>query len=171
MGRDAACFLAWVVLLGLLLHFGRGLGWMFEGRIGQATGFAMGLLAVGALALVYRLWHGLPRARRSRAGAVLLLATMGMALLAWAQPLLIERTHLILYGILGLLAWRLCGHLAAGSTRAAWALGLAVLVGVADEVVQHYHPQRVGDLYDVLTNGASAALLIASAWALSPQPE
>ncbi len=171
MRRDAALFGLWLLVLGLCLHFGRGVQPWFEGARGELAAWALGLAGAGGGGwLAVRAWRGLPPGRRRRAGWLLAGVAAALALLAWAQPLLIERTHLFLYGVLGLLSWRLLGHWLAGWRRAAWAAALAGGVGWLDELGQWLHPERVYDWRDVGTNAAAAALAVLAAWALRAEP-
>ncbi len=163
---DALAFGAWVALLGLVLQYGRATAPLFEGAPGRVVAGGMLLVAAGALAWAWRRLRGLPPGRRAWRGAALAGVGLGMAWLAWAQPLLIERAHLILYGVMGLLSWRLAGHFAGGARRVLLAAVMAAAVGAADEAVQYFHPQRVGDWADVGTNAASAFLAVLAARAL-----
>ncbi len=166
--RDLALGLAWVGVLFLCMYYGRSVAPWFEGARGR---WALAFLAACGLGfaiwVVWRLARLTPAERASR-GIGALLCLGGMGLLAWWQPLLIERSHLLLYGVLGILAWRAVGHWRAGWSRFAWAALLCILVGLADEVAQHIHPQRMFDLRDVITNGASAMLAMAAAALLRP---
>lgn len=166
MKRDLACFLAWLVVLALCLHYGRAVGnWLEGGRRLVGAGL-MAAAALAAAGLTWRAWRRLPAGRRARAGWVLLAAGLGlMGLAAWQQDP-IERSHLLLYGVLAVLAHRLWGHRLKGAPRAAAAAGLCALVGAADELGQYFHPLRYGDWRDVITNAASAALVVAGLWSL-----
>lgn len=168
--RDWLLCLLWTGLIFAGMYYGRALGPWFEG---QRAAWAMAGLGLAGLAFMVWLAAGLlrlPPGQRTRAGAGLLACLTGLGLLAWWQPLLIERSHLALYGVLGILAWRLAGHYAGGAARLIWAAAFCALVGLADEVAQHYHPQRVFDLRDVITNGLSAWLAIAARWLLRRAP-
>ena len=114
---DPALCLAWVGLIFLGMYYGRALGPWFRGARGVWAMLALALAGVCFAAwVVWRIRCLSPAQRVGRGlGAVLCLA--GMGLLAWWQPLLIERTHLVLYGVLGILAWRVAGHWSTGASR------------------------------------------------------
>lgn len=165
---DLALGLAWVGLIFLGMYYGRALEPWFRGARGLA---AVWLLALAGLAFAaWVAWRIRALSPPQRAGRGLGAAgcLLGLGLLAWWQPLLIERTHLVLYGVLGLLAWRIAGHWTGGTARLIWAGTCCALVGLADEVAQYFHPQRVFDLRDVATNALSAWLAIAAVSLLSP---
>ncbi|MCF8033967.1 MAG: VanZ family protein [Desulfarculaceae bacterium] len=160
---DLALCLAWVGVIFLCMYYGRAAGPWFEGASGR---WAMVFLAASGLGfaawVVWRMARLSPPERAGR-GLGALLCLGGLGLLAWWQPLLIERSHLLLYGVLGVLAWRAAGADRGGAARFLLAAGFCVLVGLADEVAQHYHPQRMFDSRDVITNGASAVLAMSAA--------
>lgn len=167
--RDLALGLVWVGVLFLCMYYGRSVAPWFEGASGR---WAMAFLAAAGLGfaawVIWRLVRLTPEERAGR-GIGALLCLVGMGLLAWWQPLLIERSHLLLYGVLGVLAWRAVGHWRAGWPRFLWAALLCGLVGLADEAAQHIHPQRMFDIRDVVTNGASATLAMAAVALLGPR--
>jgi hypothetical protein len=168
MRGDAIAYAAWLAVLGLCLHYGPLVRPFLDGPRGHLAAWAAGLAAAWVAALVVWRWARLRPPERAPAGRRLLAVAAGLAVLAWWQPLFIERLHLFLYGVLGWLGWRLAGWWSAGRRRAAWAAGLAAAAGLLDEAVQHVHPERVFDLRDVATNAASAALVVAAARALDP---
>ena len=165
---DLALGLTWVGLIFLGMYYGRALGPWFQGARGV---WAMALLSLAGAGFAawaaWRVWR-LPGEERAGRGLGALLCLGGMGLLAWWQPLLIERTHLVLYGVLGLLAWRAAGHWSGGAPRLLWAGACCALVGLADEVAQYFHPQRVFDPRDVITNALSAWLAMAAVTLLTP---
>lgn len=147
-------FLAWVAVLALGVHFGRRVAPWFAGA--NSTYTLAGLLMVGGAGLA---WAMVQIGPRPRAWTRMLPAAVGLALLGWSQPLMIERLHLLLYGVTGLLAWALFP--ARRGWRRGWpACGLAAAVGIMDELAQALHPERVGDWRDAATNAAAALLTI-----------
>lgn len=167
--RDLVLCLAWVALIFFLMYYGRALAPWFQG--GTAFFAMAGLAACG---LAFMAWLALalvrlPAGRRAGAGLGVAACLAGLGLLAWWQPLLIERSHLMLYGVLGILAWRLWGHWSRGAARLLWAGVFCVLVGWVDEAAQYFHPERVFDWRDVITNGASAWLALIAMWFLRPR--
>jgi hypothetical protein len=165
---DLAWCLAWVGLIFLLMYYGRALDPWFRGA--RAAWALLGLALAGAGFAVWVAWRIRRLPPGGRAGRTLgaLGCLAGLGLLAWWQPLLIERTHLVLYGALGVLAWRAAGHWSGGAARLLGAGVFCALVGLADETAQYFHPQRVCDLRDVLTNALSAWLAIAAMGLLVP---
>lgn len=165
---NLAALILWLGVIGLCLHFGRGAASWIEGagRWWVAAGLvAAGLVALaGGLAVLKRL----PAQRRRLAGMALAGAAVGLALAAWHQGAFIERTHLLLYGVLGVLCLGVTRRLAPGGWALYWAVVLAAGLGAADELVQHLHPQRVGDPADAVANAAAAGLCAMAAWALWP---
>lgn len=164
--RDLALFIAWLAIIGLCLNYGRTVNHWFQGVAAVWASGAMILAGLTLAALAYRRWRALPGSQKRRAAFLLTGAGVCLLLLAWAQPLLIERTHLFIYGVLGYLAHRLWGHGLSGWPRALAAGASCALVGVLDEAGQHLHPQRFGDLPDMATNAASAALVVAALWGM-----
>ncbi len=171
MRRDLALFCLWVVVLGLCLYFGPIARPWFEGAPGVVAAWLMGLAGAGAAAGTGWLCLRLPRQRRVRTAWGLLAIALGLGLLAWLQPLLLERSHIILYGVLGVLSWRLLGNWLDGAQRILWAVLLTGGVGWLDELGQWFHPDRVFDWRDVGTNAAAGALGILAAWFLEPGKE
>jgi hypothetical protein len=166
MRRDLLLFILWLLVIGLCLFFGRRVGPWFEGRLGYWA--AAGLAAVGLLSAAWAFGRlkSLPPGIRLKTGLGLFGAAAGLGVLAWAQPLLIERTHLVLYGVLGILAFRLCGRWYKGGRRALIAVLICALAGGLDEFGQYLHPERVGEPRDALTNAAASALVVWAAWLL-----
>lgn len=157
-----ALCLAWVGFIFLCMYYGRAVAPWFEGATGHWALAFLSAWGLGFMAwVIWRLARLSPPERAGRGiGALLCLA--GLGLLAWWQPLLIERSHLLLYGVLGVLAWRAVGGQKGGARRFIAAAAFCVLVGLADEVAQHFHPQRMFDPRDVITNGASAVLAMSA---------
>lgn len=132
-------------------------------RLGPQVAIAPAMVALAATAAALSL--RLARTRVPFPKPHLALAAMGVAA-AGAWSLLasspIGRVHLAEYGLLAVLAVR-----AFGPGRAATLAGgaLAAAVGLLDEVVQGFIPNRVFDWWDVALNAAAAALgAAAAAW-------
>jgi len=168
--RDWLLCTAWLGLIFLFMYYGRALDPWFEGRRAVYAQALLGLAGLGLVVWLAAQVLRLPAHRRVRVGLGLLGCLAGLGLLAWWQPMLIERTHLMLYGVLGIFTWRLAGRYASGAPRLLWAGAACALAGLADELAQHFHPQRIFDLRDVFTNALSAWLLLAALWLLRPSP-
>lgn len=93
-----------------------------------------------------------------------LLALLTAAVLGTLVSSPVGRVHLAEYGLLAILILRALPRTqGAGPVFAAFAI--AAGVGLADETVQHFLPNRVFDWYDVGLNAAAALLgLLASVW-------
>lgn len=137
-----------------------------ETRVGREAVFTplYGGLAAAALLPVLRLFRP-PRPRPPWPHvtyALLVLAALVMAATLASSP--IGRVHLAEYGLLAVLTARaLPGRRPA--LRYGGAFLLTSLVGLADEIVQHFLPTRVFDWYDVALNvGASLLGVLALAW-------
>lgn len=161
-----ALLLGWLAVIAVCLNFGRSLAPFIEG---PALPFvAAGMLAGGlaCLGLALRRLRALPSRRRAAALAALGAASTAMGLLAWAQPMFIERTHLVLYGVLGLAAYNFTRQRSAPAKALAGALVITTLTGAADEYLQHLHPQRFGTVFDAVTNIASGGVIVLTVWML-----
>jgi hypothetical protein len=166
MRRDLAIFLSWVAVLALCLYFGPIARPWFDGPPGVYAAWIMGLVGVGVVGAGLWLWLRLPIKQRRRSGWGLLAVTLGLVFLAWLQPLLIERSHLIMYGVLGVLSWRVLGHWLNGGRRLLCAVFLASSIGWLDELGQWLHPDRVFDWRDVGTNTVAGVFGALAAWLL-----
>ena len=119
-------------------------------------GDTMGMLLNAALILAAAglAGAGARRGIESLAQIVLCLAIMGWAVYQLDIPE--ERVHFLQYGLLGILvfmtrrsgSWWELGALA----------GFVVLVGIGDELIQWWLPNRVGDLRDVAMNAGAGVL-------------
>ena len=161
-----ALLLGWLAVIAICLNYGRSLAPFIEGPALPWVAVGMPALGLAALGLALRRLRKLPAPRRPAAWAALGAASAALALLAWAQPMFIERTHLVLYGVLGLLAYNFTRGRSAPGKALAWALAITTLTGAADEYLQHLHPQRFGTVFDAVTNILSSAVLILTVWAL-----
>lgn len=171
LNRDGWAFLAWLVVLGLGLHFGPTLAPFVEGPARAMLGWVLGLVWAWFLAICARFWFGLDPARRRRNLLWLPPLWAGLFLLAWVQPLLMERLHVVLFGVVGILAYRLFRHRPAGWPRLRPTMLLALTVGAADELAQALHPRRVGDPWDLMTDALAAGLMILICARLDPQDD
>lgn len=163
MNCDAALFGLWAVVLGLCMYFGPAARPWFEGALGVWGAWLMALAGAAAVLVAALLWLRLPVHQRPSAAWGLAAVALALGFLAWLQPILIERSHIILYGVSGVLAWRLTGHWRQGGQRLAWAVLLAAAVGLLDELGQWLHPERMFDWRDVGTNAAAGALGVSAA--------
>jgi len=151
MSRGRSALTAYVILLFVLVPWGRELSEFFSEILGRRNlGHAVDtlVLASGVAALIWLrrrrplLFHG-----RALAAIVGVVAATGGVLAVLGPE---ERIHLVEYGLLGLLASRQVEPLPV--------LGLLAAVSVADESLQSLLPSRVGDLRDVAVNMGSGLL-------------
>lgn len=146
-GLFAAAWAATVALTFALAIVGRGLQhWLESLDLLRWTGLAVVLvLALAVATWAIRIGPRLPRRRAATA------VVAAGALLAWG--LTFERpeetVHLLLFGAIGVTATLAFG-LRAG-------LPVAVACAGADELLQWYLPDRVGDWPDVTTNTLAGA--------------
>jgi VanZ family protein len=132
---------------------------LIEDHLGDwyVRGLALALAAVGLAAFA----GAAASIRRHRALRYTLLA-LALALvtaqvLLWnrggVRVQLVERVHLVEYGLLGFLWVEVLRHRVRDALLPVLALLATVLVGVADEWVQWATPVRAGDVQDALLNG------------------
>jgi len=128
-----------------------------------------------ASAVVAALGGALVRIRERRATryGLLLAAIGGGSLYAWATATgnanvdLVERFHLVEYGVLTWLYYRIW-HSRADVTSLVFPALAAFTVGICDEGMQWLVPARVGELRDILLNGVSIGCGLLFSVALQP---
>lgn len=131
------------------------------GRRGLFDGlFAFGALLVLAM-VVLRGWRSRPSGHQV-AVALGVVAVYAIAFARMAIPE--ERTHLVEYGAVAVLAHAALEERAASGRGPAWpaaaAIGVATAVGVVDELVQLVIPSRVFDVRDIGFNVAAACMSV-----------
>lgn len=118
----------------------------------SATTFFLGalLLAVVMLAVPLRLsW---------RKWLIILLVLIGYGISMRVLRIPEERIHLLEYGFLSFLSYRMYRVRAARSRAALYTFFTVSFFGALDEVIQHFLPNRVGDMRDVIINVWSGLL-------------
>lgn len=123
------------------------------------------VLAAAGLTPLLRLPGIPPALRKKPAGQYLLLLTGGalMGLTLASSP--VGRIHIAEYALLGFLVVRSLPERLDGPALVVLAVAAAACMGLADETVQHFLPNRVFDWYDVALNGGSALLgVLFSSW-------
>lgn len=133
-----------------------------------------GLGVVGALALVWALARIRER-RALRYGALALAAGLvALQVAGWstgkAEADVVERVHLLEYGLLAVLFERAFRVRHPGRLLPVLTLVSVALVSLADEWVQWLTPVRVGDVRDVVLNLWAGAVGLLFGVALSPSP-
>lgn len=161
--RSRAYLLAWAATFAatlLLAVFGRPLQHWVE-SLAPIRWVGLAIVICLGLAVVAWLIHAAARLPWWRAGVVVVAAGV---LLAWATTFEYqeETVHVLVFGLLGLLAARAFGL--------AIALPVIAFCAGADELLQLYLPDRVGDWPDVAKNVASGAAGWLIAWAHAGAP-
>ncbi len=91
-----------------------------------------------------------------------LAAFIGLVLLAFvfAQQMALpeERIHLLQYAVLGTLCALAVSSKLKGIAAMLWVMGLGLLIGLGDELIQDILPSRVFDWWDVFYNSAGVFL-------------
>jgi VanZ family protein len=97
---------------------------------------------------------------------------LGCYILGESQQYFVERTHILSYGLLGLLAARDMADSAGalGPSGGALAAGFVALVSAADEGFQSIIPNRYCQMGDFVTNVTSGALGMALYMAIRARP-
>lgn len=158
-----------IVLLGIIavLFFGRPFAGMLRERGMLANFFWLAIILV----LSTILWHGV----RKQPGKLEIGLWIGISaiyllmFLRMASPE--ERSHLIEYSVLAIFVHEaLKERKRSGGkvSRPAWtALAITIIIGLADEAVQLFMPNRVFDSFDLLFNTLAASLAIGCSEAFS----
>lgn len=156
----------------------------FPGSAVRILAGALALLAVGILGLVvHRVLRSPDRPRRLALLVVAALLLVGQAIgfgTADTRTNIVEKIHIVQYGLLAFLFFRALGSLGSignngtpgdgprvGPTRLALPVVWATLVGLLDESTQGFFQMRTGDVRDVAINAISALAGLLVALALS----
>ena len=129
--------------------------------------FVLGLLLIGAAILTQALKV---RPHRIEIGVALgIVATYLLVFVRMAIPE--ERTHLIEYGVVAIFVKEVLTERASQGRRvpvpALLAILTTALVGLLDECIQAFLPNRVFDYRDILFNGLAAVMAVAASVALT----
>ncbi len=155
--RDFGLLGLWLAFILCCTFFGRMVSPLLEGPQNRMRTYALvAASGVAAAAVALARLRRLPHAKRGASLAWLTVSAVALGLLAWAQANHVESTHVVIFGVLGALAWRAAGHRFSGWARLAAAMFFCAAVGAGDEIIQYLHPQRYGDLHDVATNTAAS---------------
>lgn len=133
----------------------------------SVTGFAIGMFLVAATVVT--------RGMRIRLGGVEIAVTVGvvaaymLVVLRTMSP--VERSHMIEYGVLGILIYEALAERASHGRRVPLPPLLAVLataaLGVVDEGIQWFLPDRVFDPVDILFNLLAGTMSVGAVMALA----
>ncbi len=150
-----------IILLGILLSLviGRPLLDMFANQNLQAIWFLLGMLIFGACMILYG-----ATSTTSFIEVVLVLGIVAVYLMLFLRLGLPERSHLIEYSALSLTIHQaLYERIKQGRKIrfiGLWAIGISSLIGLIDETIQIFIPDRVFDVNDILFNCLSAIMAI-----------
>ncbi|MGI9544345.1 MAG: VanZ family protein [Cyclobacteriaceae bacterium] len=147
------------------LFFGQPLARIFGNQNIQAAIFMLGMLLVGAAILVHALWT-----KPSKIEIAILLGIAAVYIMFILRLGLPERSHLIEYSVLAIVIHKAVTERVGPGTHilkpALIALTITFLLGVFDESMQIFLPNRVFDPVDIFFNGMAATMAIASNVAL-----
>jgi VanZ family protein len=171
--RDLLLAVAAGALLVLLApavgEFRRWLRLSFPGDF--VTIVAAGTAVAGAAALAIAVWRIRDR-RPVRFGAIALAVALAVVY-SWRSSLsnpesdVVEHVHFIEYGLVTWLFYRAWKPLDDASTLVL-AMMAALTVGTCEEWFEWFVPARVGELRDIVLNGAAIASGALFSWALEP---
>ena len=150
-----------VVIIFITLFVGRPLANLFTDGDVRAAIFLLVMLLVGATIIA----HGL-NAKPSQLEISILLGIIAVYIMFFLRLGLPERTHLIEYSVLAIFIHKaIVERMRNGKNirvPALWAMVGAFLIGVLDECIQIFLPNRVFDLEDILFNGMAVTTAIGS---------
>ncbi|MCA9773176.1 MAG: VanZ family protein [Myxococcales bacterium] len=122
------------------------------------TGVVLAALAGAAVALLGRLrWKPGETAERwasrSASWAFVLLAYLGLIVKFGSIP--VEQIHILMYGLMGVLVYGALDKRRPQRVVFARAVGIVFAIGLVDEFIQKFLPNRVYDVRDILMNGVT----------------
>lgn len=129
--------------------------------------FAIGALLVGLAVVAHSL-----KSRPNAAGVAVVLGVVAVYLLVFVRMATPEeRTHIVEYGVVAILAYEALAERARNTSRvpipALFAILLASAVGALDELIQAALPNRVFDFRDIFFNLLAAILAVISTAVIS----
>ena len=167
-GRECRLWL-WTLAVVVAIYSTLGLAGMVAGALGDddlaAVFFVLGMLLVGATVVTQGL--------KARPGGAEIGVALGVAvvyLMVLFRMTIPERSHLIEYGVVAVFIYEALAERAAQGRRVPVPAVLAVLatslVGMLDECIQLFLPNRVFDPLDMVFNFLAAAMVITARWTL-----
>ena len=153
--------LAVVLIIISTLFLGTPLTELLADQNVRAVFFLMGMaLVAGAV-----LFHGF-RNNASRIEWVVLIGMLAIFLMLFLRLGMAERSHLIEFGVLAIFIYMAMSERMGSNIPilkpAIWAFGLSLLIGIIDEGLQIFIPDRVFDPVDIFFNGMAAFMAIGS---------
>ena len=160
----------WVLLVWMAifstLFIGRPLIELFRNQDIQAVIFVLGMFLVGVTILLYAL--------RTKPGKIEITVLLGfvavytMLILRLGLP---ERSHLIEYSVLAIFVHRAFEErfrAEGGTTKPVlYAFVFTALIGVLDEGLQYFLPDRVFDTNDIIFNSFAILTALGTVWLLN----
>ena len=161
----------WTMVVVVTIYSTLGLAGVLAGELGESGLDALSFVAGFLLVLVATVTFGL-RGHGGRSQTFVALGISAVYVLLFTRltsP--VERSHLIEYGVVALLIYgALIERRRNGrpvTVPALLAVGAASVVGLIDEVLQWFLPNRVFDPIDIVFNAGAALLAVVSAETLA----
>ena len=152
-----ACIVVATIISTLI--FGRPFAELFANQDVQAVIFLLGMVIIGTMMII----HGI----RTQPGKAEILIWLGFAAIFGMFFLrlgLAERSHLMEYAVLAIFVHMALIERSGENNKvlklALLAIGITFTIGVLDECVQIFLPNRVFDINDIMFNGFSAVMAI-----------
>lgn len=127
----------------------------------QAAVFLIGIALVATTILAYGL-----KTKPGKMDLTVWAGLLAVYLVLFLRLGLAERSHLIEYSVLAIFIHRALSERAGQESQslrvAFYAFGLSFGIGIFDELLQLFTPNRVFDLEDILFNGLASAMAIGS---------
>ncbi len=116
----------------------------------QALLFLLGMLLVALVVVIYGM-----QVQPHNLKLVTLIGLAALFLMLFLRLGLAERSHLIEYGVLTVFIHRALNERLQSSMLplSLWSALITISVSLADEIAQHFIPDRIFDLQDILFNG------------------
>lgn len=161
----------WTLVVVVTIYSTLGLAGTLAGSLGEsglnAVTFVLGSLLVLAAAVAFGLTE--------RAGSTEIFVAAGVAavyvLVFTRLTSPVERSHLVEYGVVAVLTYAALTERRRNGGRVPFPALLAILsaafVGLVDEVIQWFLPNRVFDPIDIVFNAGAAVMAILAAGALA----
>lgn len=151
--------LAVLVAIFSTLFVGKPLAEVFSNQDVQAVIFLLGMLLVGATIIVHAV-----RTKSSKAELAILLGIVAVYMMLILRLGIPERSHLIEYGVLAIFVHKALVerslHKKLTLPPALLALMITFLIGVLDECIQLFLPNRVFDPEDIVFNGMAVTMAL-----------
>jgi hypothetical protein len=143
----------------LAIYAGSGMMREVSNTIRQIAGGRLNtMVTVGICVLLAGLLYSRRSAIKGWRFLPLVPVLCGYGLAFWYLGVPEERLHLLQYGVLTFFCSRALPDRFAGISRSLLVIALVTLAGIGDEIIQHFRPNRVGDIRDVLINCYAAML-------------